>query len=314
MERQAEIRRGPGLVCALLALGLLAPGASPGEPRADPGYDRTVAALARGIESEPANRALAEQVAARMEAVRADPDAARSELQRALARERLAPLAVPGLFWRRHPETGADLRAVERWLGLPVARVATDEVGTVEANARQVAAALRALAGQDRRALLVSASKGSADVRAALEGDPALGALAPLWIDLVGVLEGTPLTDGGAAALLGELDLPADAARSLSHAVRRAAARPERFPAATRAVHVAAFPAIRDVSARARASFALLRRLGPNDGYVLLDAARRAPGRVLVLRGTDHYLRGVPDLEHRFLALLAVLLAEPRAP
>ncbi|HSJ98103.1 MAG TPA: hypothetical protein VLC53_13565 [Myxococcota bacterium] len=62
-------------------------------------------------------------------------------------------------------------------------------------------------------------------MRAALEGDPALGALAPLWIDLVGVLEGTPLTDAGAAALLGELDLPADAARSLSHAVRRAAAR-----------------------------------------------------------------------------------------
>jgi hypothetical protein len=92
--------------------------------------------------------------------------------------------------------------------------------------------------------------------------------------------------------------------------VRRAAAAPERFPRDTRAVHVAAFPRVGEVSERARASFAWLRWLGPNDGYVLLDAYAAAPGRVLVVRGTDHYLRGAADLEERFLALLLVLLEE----
>jgi hypothetical protein len=73
--------------------------------------------------------------------------------------------------------------------------------------------------------------------------------------------------------------------------VRRARAAAAAFPSETRAYHVAAFPRVADVGRRARAAFAALRVLGPNDGYVLLDAYARAPGPVLLVRGADHYLR-----------------------
>jgi hypothetical protein len=74
-------------------------------------------------------------------------------------------------------------------------------------------------------------------------------------------------------------------------------------------VHLAAFPRVREVSARARSSHAALRSHGPNDGYVLLDAYLRAPGRVLVVRGVDHYLR-IDGLAAQVAALLLVLFEE----
>jgi hypothetical protein len=174
---------------------------------------------------------------------------------------------------------------------------------------------VRGAARGGRRVLLVSASKGSADVRAALEAEPSLGRDVALWLDLVGVLEGTPLTDPG-RPWSDEVRawLPEATARSLSHAERAAAAAAERFPRETLAVHVAAFPLSAEVSARARPGFERLRPLGPNDGYVLLDAYLRAPGRVAIVRGTDHYLRR-DDLADRLAAILLVLCDElARAP
>ena len=281
----------------------------------DAQYDRALEVLAERLEAQPANAALAGEVERRLTAVRADPEGSRARIGALLDAQALVPLRVPGLLYESHPESGADLSAVEGWLGAPVALAATGEQATVEANARVVAETLRAEAAAGRRILVVSASKGSADVRAALEGEPELGRSVPVWIDLVGVLEGTPLTDPGASTLADvESWLPSETARSLSRAVRRPAAARERFPPETRAVHVAAFPRAAQVSERARPSFEWLRWLGLNDGYVLLDAYPRAPGRVLVVRGTDHYLRGAVDLETRFLSLVLVLLEETSQP
>jgi hypothetical protein len=297
-------RRRAARVLALL--GLLAC------PRLDDEeYDRELEELARSLEAHPGNAALGHEMERRLGGVRADPDGARARIGALLGAQRVVPLRVPGLLYESHPESGADLAAVERWLGAPVELAPTGERASVEENAAIVADALRARGAAGRRSLVVSASKGSADVRAALEGEPALGPSVPVWIDLVGVLEGTPLTDPGAATLTDvESWLPAETSRSMSRTVRRAVAAPERFPAETRAVHVAAFPRAAEVSERARRSFEWLRWLGPNDGYVLLAAYPRAPGRVLVVRGTDHYLRGVADLEARFLALLLALFEE----
>jgi len=213
---------------------------------------------------------------------------------------------VPGLLYETYPESGADLAALDRWLGGDTGFVATPERATVEEGAAALARALREELPPGRRALLISASKGSADVRAALEGDPELAARAPIWIDLVGVLEGTPLSDLGMPSRDAVLEfLPEATADSLSRRVQRERAEGARFPSATRAYHVAAFPRVADVSRRARAGFEILRRLGPNDGYVLLDAYARAPGPVFVVRGADHYLR-IEGLLPRVSALLRV--------
>ncbi len=275
-------------------------------------YDQRMATLAERIEALPENASLARTWGRARARVERDPDAARARLAARLRVAELSLLRVPGLLYRTHPETGADLRGLSAWLGQPVALVETDELGTVEANAGVLEAALRE--GR-RRSVLFSASKGSAEVRAALETTPALGGRVPIWIDLVGVLEGTPLLDEGVGPEDRTAWLPDDVARSLSARVRRGALDPERFPAATRAVHVAAFPAEHEVSERARESFAWLRALGPNDGYVMLDSYLRAPGRVLIERGVDHYFGAASALDVKLIALLEVLLDElPEGP
>ena len=43
---------------------------------------------------------------------------------------------------------------------------------------------------------------------------------------------------------------------------------------------------------------------------MLLDGYLRAPGRVLIERGVDHYLGRATDLEEKLLALVRVLVAE----
>jgi hypothetical protein len=272
----------------------------------DADYDAGVDSLALEIETRPGNAELQTRVARRRDELPADPA---PNLREQLNAHDLEPIRIPGLFYERFPETGADLRVTERWLGGPVRRIPTDEVGTVEANAEVVASALRATSS---RVVAISASKGSADLRAALENEPALGARVAIWLDLVGVLEGTPLLDAPAGDTAAqELGLPAPARRSLGGQRRRAAARPKRFPTDTRAVHVAAFPHARDITPRARSAFLALQPLGPNDGYVLLESYRRAPGNIFIVRGADHYLR-LESIERTISALLSVLLEDLR--
>ena len=276
----------------------------------DASYDRSLDRLAAELERRPANRALAVRVEAAVLPFERDPESANRALRAEIERAGLAVVRVPGLLYETYPETGADLAGVDRWLGGGTAFVATPERATVEEGAAHLARALREELPADRRALLVSASKGSADVRAALEGEPDLAVRSAAWIDLVGVLEGTPLSDPGMPSRGAVLELlPEATADSLSRRVQRERVASAHFPSATRAYHVAAFPRVAEVGQRARAAFAVLRLLGPNDGYVLLDAYARAPGPVLVVRGADHYLR-LEGVLPRLSALLRVALED----
>ncbi len=294
----------------LVALALGAHGCT----RDDDGaaYDREVRDLGERIAAAPENAALAERVNERLALARSAPGELAAGMRERLDALQLEPLRVPGLFYRTHAWSGADLERVEVWLGRPVALVETGEVDTVERNAMAVRAAVRAAAHGGRRVVLFSASKGSADVQEALAGDPSLGRDVVLWVDLVGLLEGTPLTDPGtSSAERAAIGLPEDTAASMSRAARRTApaADPRRFPAGTRAVHVAGFPLHDTISKAARAGFDRLRPLGPTDGYLMLDSFLRVPGRVLVVPDVDHYLAN-GDVEPRVVALLSVLLDE----
>ena len=311
--RTMAIRLRPRQV-KTLAVGVLglavALATASGQTSGGSAYDTSVETLAAKIESKPANRDLLRRIAQPLDAARRDPKRVSAAIREQIARLDVIPLRVPGLFYKSHPGTGADLRVIESWLGRPVPLVHTGEAATVEHNAEIVAREIRAHTEAGRRALVISASKGSAEVRTALEADGSLGPLVAIWIDLVGVLEGTALLgdDGPAAEETGQW-LSAETARSLSRAVRLAAVATERFPAETRAVHVAAFPRSDEISDAARSAFTHLRPIGPNDGYVLLDSYLRAPGRVLIVRGVDHYLRH-EELREQLLALMTLLLDE----
>jgi hypothetical protein len=274
----------------------------------DDAYNREVHALEVRIEGTPPNAELAAEVQGRLSRVRSDPSRAASEISQRLDALGLVPLRVPGLFYRSHAWTGADLAGVQVWLGREVVLVETGETDTVENSSARVRQAVFEATAAGRRAVLFSASKGGADVQAALGKDPALASRVAAWIDLVGLLEGTPLTDPGVAeAERTALGLPEETARSISRRARQA----ERavLPPRLIVVHLAGFPETSTITPAARPGFERLRGLGPNDGFLLLDAFLRAPGRVLVLPDADHYLR-TPTLGPTVVALLSVLLDE----
>ncbi len=272
-------------------------------------YDRAVVALRERISGRAENAALARRVEQRIGLARERPSVVAARLRARMEALQIVPLRVPGLFYRAHPWTGADLSSIEATLGRPVALVETGEVDSVERNAATIAAALRA-APEDGQALLVfSASKGSADLHQALLEDPSLAGRVALWIDLVGLIAGTPLTDPGIAPEeIAALGLPAPTARSMSAAARALSARAP-LPASVRAVHVVGFPTSGAISPAAQAGFERLRPFGPNDGFLLLETFLHAPGRVLAVRDADHYLR-VADVQPQLLALLSALLDE----
>lgn len=274
----------------------------------DPAYDREVRALRLRIEGVPSNAALAAEVGRRLARVHQDPMRVIGEISQKMDALGLVPLRVPGLFYRSHAWTGADLAGVSALLQREVPLVETGEVDTVERSAACVRRAVEEATRAGGRVVLFSASKGGADVEAAFAGDPALASRVAAWIDLVGLLEGTPLTEPGVAeAERRTLGLPEATAQSIS----RGALFPQRasLPPEVIAVHVAGFPTVATVSQAARPGFERLRAFGPNDGFLLLDGFLRAPGRVLVLPAADHYLR-TPELGPTMVALLSIVLDE----
>jgi hypothetical protein len=269
-------------------------------------YDASVATLAARVEHVPGNYAFQLALDGRLATL--PPDATK-QISAQLDALHLVPLRFPGLLFETHPQSGAGLADVEEWLARPVPMAKVDEVGTVEANAAKVAIAIGELARDGRRVVIFSASKGSADVRYALETDAAAASRTAAWIDLVGVLEGTPLTEPESVARWSSREwLPAATADSMSESVRRKGP-PRVFPPNVRAVHFAAFPSAAAIGPDARAAFGFLRTLGPTDGYVMLESYLRAPGRVVVMRGADHYLR-TPDTPRRVAAALLAVLHE----
>jgi hypothetical protein len=302
------MRRAPSGVLGAVLLASCTLSIGCGIREDDAAYDREVRALEIRIEGTPSNSALAAEVRKRLSLVHQDPARAIEEISQKLDALRLVPLRVPGLFYRSHAWTGADLAGVQAWLGREVVLIETGEVDTVESNSACVSRAVGEATAAGRRAVLFSASKGGADVQAALANDPALAARVAVWIDLVGLLEGTPLTDPGVAeAESAALGLPAATAHSISRhalALNRA-----RLSSRVIAVHVAGFPTAHAITPVARPGFERLRGLGPNDGFLLLDGFLRAPGRVFVLPAVDHYLK-TPELGPTVLALLSVVLDE----
>ena len=270
----------------------------------DAAYDRAAQRLAERIEAIPRNRALRGAIDARLATL---GPAAGAELARGFEACEIVPLRVPGLFYASHTQSGADLSAVSEWLGEPVPMIATDEVGTRDENAAAIARAVLAATPGGVRAALLSASKGSADVATALATHPEIRERIAIWIDLVGAIDGTPLldADGPARAQSGTW-LPPKTADSLAASAGAAALSPDDIRGIF-VVHVAAFPRVADVTEPAQSAFQWLRSRGVNDGYLMLDDYLRRPGRTLVVRHIDHYMRSdaVPE---RVVAALFVAL------
>ena len=218
---------------------------------------------------------------------------------------------VPGACYVEYPATGADgrrLRAVAEQLGWQVEVVPVHSFGPLETNAQTICTWLDERS--DEPVLLVSLSKGGADVKTALARPDAWHAFRNVvgWINVSGIVFGTPLAGwvlrhwfrklltrlscwcrGYEFSVLGELDrfrgCPLEGEFVL--------------PPWVRLVHVVGLPlSVHLDSKRARRGHRRLASLGPNDGGgILLGDVCRLPGLIYPVWGADHYLE--PDWDIR---------------
>ncbi|HEX2514875.1 MAG TPA: Rieske 2Fe-2S domain-containing protein, partial [Chloroflexota bacterium] len=246
---------------------------------------------------------------------------------RALPRLRGSVLVAPAAFFQEFPGSGGDgllVRDVAGAFGLRTDVLPVSSTGTVTQNAALIREALAA--EPDGSVLLVSLSKGAADVRLALEGAPALAAKLRAWISICGLLRGSPVAN----ELLGQplrrrlvtrLSLAAlgggyGALAELRYGPGTLLGRPFRAPPALPAISVVGFPLSSHLSPTVRQRHQRLAALGPNDGSTpLLDAI--LPGSLVYpVWSADHYFR-VPQgarLLYQLFAHLAQTAPEAAPP
>lgn len=276
--------------------------------------DTAALLLGATIAANPVNACWRERYEAELAALRAGrwPD---------LATEDLLVLAVPGWMYRRNPETGADLarpRAVLAQLGVASELVATVENGSVEENAAILAAAVRRHAAAGRTLILLSASKGGAEVAEALGNllAPEAARAVRAWVNVGGLLRGTPLADLAttwpmswlAAGYFAWRDQPPGESvaslRTDRSAARLARQRP---PDGLRIVNFVGIPLSGHIGPHARFGYGRLSAFGPNDALTPIADILAHGGVTIAELGLDHYFAD-PEIDLKTAALaLAVL-------
>ncbi len=300
IDRARAELRGPDVA---LSLGRIARDESP-----DLAALLLAEALSQDERSASLRRLYREELAATVRGGPASPDA-----------RGVMFLFAPGWLYRSHPESGAGLErqlALVSAMGIDAERIETDENGSVELNARTIAEDLRHRRASGRRFVIVSASKSGPEVALALamlspeEADPVSA-----WVNVAGVLGGSPLADGAlveprcwaALALFGWRSGGLDGLRSMSTRARRGALSDVRLPEHVLIVNDVPLPLSGDVSSRARGGYEGMRSLGPNDGLALTVDEMLPGAATLVEIGLDHYM-SAPDIDRRTAALTRAVL------
>jgi hypothetical protein len=211
---------------------------------------------------------------------------------------------VPGLSYRENPRSGADGRYVREEaarIGCPTCLVPLASGGTVRENARLLCDWL--IGRPSRPVILVSLSKGGADVKMALaepDAEPAFRNVVA-WVSLCGTLDGTRMADwllsrnprAVALRLYCRLRGQSPAVlRDLRYRRGGPLDRPLRLPSHIRLISVVGFPLRRHFTrGAARRCHDRLADLGPNDGALVLTDVCALPGLVYPVWGADHYLQ-----------------------
>jgi hypothetical protein len=229
---------------------------------------------------------------------------------------------VPGACYREYPETGANghrLCADARRHGWPVETIPVDSLGSLDAHAHIICDWLRAR--PENRIVLVSLSKGSADVRAALARPDAHGAFrkVTVWLSLSGIVYGSALVGWflqrpfwrSVARLVCWYNRYSFATlESLDRQAKGPLGGTLELPSGPRVVHVVGLPLARHLrTRRSRRACGRLAALGPSDGGgILLGDLCRLPGLIYPVWGADHYLDPEWDLRPLFRRILQAAL------
>jgi hypothetical protein len=226
-------------------------------------------------------------------------------------------LIAPAAGWRERPEYGGDgavIRSIAEDLGIATGLI---ELGSTASIAHNAALLRRALAEHPASSvILATASKSAAELKVAVREPGAHRDAVKAWVNLGGLLQGTPLLDWGRRHrmtwLFVRLFMLAKGIESsfldgLSWRTPLLTG-PCTLPADIPVINVVGFPLRSHLSGTIAKRHGHLAPLGPNDGYgLLLDAM--APGHVYPVWGASHYLRA-PLLTKAFYGMFAWLARE----
>jgi hypothetical protein len=242
----------------------------------------------------------------------------------------LAPriIVMPGAFHAQYAHTGADGRRVleiAAQLNWPAEVVPVPSLGSLAGNAALLADVLRGRHG-GKPIIVVSLSKGGADVRTAFDRPAAADEFRDVraWVNISGIVTGTPLVAWlrarplrcwGVSVLLRCRGQRWAQVEELRRGAGAPLAEPIRLPSHVRAIHIAGFPRVGELSNDwARRGHARLAPLGPNDGGgILLSDLLDLPGDVFPVRGADHYLTPPWDIRPLLRRILIDAAAGRRA-
>jgi len=217
---------------------------------------------------------------------------------------------VPGAFYRENPRSGADGRIVREQaerLGWVTESIPIASLGSLDENARIIRDWLAER--RESRIVLVSLSKGGSDVKMALSLPGAETAFERVhgWLNLCGILDGTPMADwllsSNLIAVLNRLyyrlrGQPLDFLDGLRRAPGRPLSVRIRLPDHIRMINVVGFPLRHHMSnGLGRRCHRRLTPYGPNDGCLILADVCALPGHIYPIWGADHYLRSGEDMK-----------------
>jgi hypothetical protein len=274
--------------------------------------DETTAQLYERVRISPHNRLL-------IEAIDGPGDAPKTAIG-----ADVCVVLVPGLLYRQFPETGADgtaLRDIANAMSIPFVTIPLDGTEGLEASAATIGEWLQFRVPPAKAIVLVSLSKGSAEVMHALarfDVRPAFRRVVA-WISVSGLPLGTPSM---------ELIMKNPLRRAFLSAycfvrgwklgpIREVLAhRPwqgKMLPPHITLFQVVAFPLYGHLRDRpSRRLHRQLAKIGPSDGYALLEELARLPGYLYPVWGADHYLRGMDELPARLAKVLAFVIETAR--
>jgi hypothetical protein len=230
-------------------------------------------------------------------------------------------LFAPGWRYKTHPETGADFarpRQVLTEMGFETYLIESNDDSSVESNAEIIAREIVRYGKLGKNIMLASSSKAGAEVAAALGErlDAHESRCVRLWVNISGILKGTPLADP-------VLHWPTRWLVKLSCLVRRVACesvlsmttprgeerfRRLRIPEHISVINYIGVPLSGGITERARRGYRKLRHLGPTDGLTLL-LDEIVPGSATVFElGVDHYYAD-PEIDLKTVALTRTVLS-----
>jgi hypothetical protein len=234
---------------------------------------------------------------------------------------------VPGALYRERPDMGGDgrvVREVAESLGLQTDLIPLASFGSARKNAGLIRDWMEQHAGE--RIILVSLSKGGADLKLALSASDAPDTFRNVvaWINVCGPLSGTRMANWILESRVRSwffrwklrcqkrdyqliTDLRHGDGGPLDIALRP--------PATMKPVTLIGFPLRRHMTTRfSRFCHRTLAPAGPNDGTTLLADLHSVPGEIYPAWGMDHYFRPENEAKRLVAAVLQYLVAALNTP